>query len=341
MRSRLIRSALATAAFGLAAAPAAHATLVYDKLSGKKPSVWVANDDGTGAHRFASDAELPQISSDGQTIVYVADAAAAHSRLVEVPAAGGTPQTIVNRWTYGTTAFSPDDHWVVATAGGTTGKERLKLIDVATGDSRTIARGYFTQESFSPDSTQVVYSLANKQDTIFPKVDLWIAPVAGGAPQQLTSDGHSLSPLWGPASIAYSRYKRPTGKHRKEDGPKYNLYLIDPATRARSQLTHDKVPFLLTGLTPTAWSQDGAELVSVFGGQDTVYGVTVDPATGTERRVGKRSQSFVPTALSTDGSTILGYNGVEGGPGGILTTPYAGGTFTTLAKTGTDPDWTR
>ena len=69
------------------------------------------------------------------------------------------------------------------------------------------------------------------------------------------------------------------------------------------------MPFLLTGLVPTAWSADGSRLLTQFGGQDTTYAVTVSPATGRERIVGKASQGIVATGLSRDGSTILGYTG--------------------------------
>jgi hypothetical protein len=32
---------------------------------------------------------------------------------------------------------------------------------------------------------------------LFPNADLYIAPVAGGPAHRLTSDGHSLYPVWG------------------------------------------------------------------------------------------------------------------------------------------------
>ena len=154
-----------------------------------------------------------------------------------------------------------------------------------------------------------------------------IAPVAGGPVRKLTSDGHSLYPLWGPTQIAYVRYSRPTGRHRHEDGPKYNLWLIKPDGSGRRQLTHDRVPFLLTGLTPTDWSADGTRLLTQFGGQDTTYAVTVNPVSGRERIVGKASQGIVGTSLSLDGSTILGYTGgafEDQNKENTITVPYTG-----------------
>jgi Tol biopolymer transport system component len=348
MRSRLLRAALATAVLGLAAPTAAHATLVYTKV-GSKGSVWIAADDGSGARKLASNAGLPRISPDGTMVAYVANINSLRPRVVIEPAAGGEARTVIDRWAFGGATWSPDSKYLVAIAGNFRNPNRLKLIDAATGGSRTVARGHFSGASFSPDSTQIVYGMSPKQKT-FPKTDLYIAPVAKGETRRLTTDGHSLAPLWGPTQIAYSRYKRPTGEHRNEDGPKYNLFLIDPVTGARRQLTHEKVPYLLTGLTPAVWSLDGSKLVAVFGGQDTFYGVRVDPVTGEQTKMrsikfgtGNRAYRvpLVPSALSSDGQTILAYTGyIDAFQGDIYTLPYAGGKPTKIVSNAIDPDWT-
>ena len=229
--------------------------------------------------------------------------------LREMPVAGGPAKTILTRWRYGVFAWSPDSRYIAAQTGPLNGAQRLVLIDRTTGTSRTVAKGFFSGASFSPASDQLIYSRVSSDRVIFPRSNLVIAPVTGGVSHTLTADGHSLYPVWGPSQIAYVRYSRPTGRHRHEDGPKYNLWLISPDGSGRRQLTHDRVPFLLTGLVPTAWSADGTRLLTQFGGQDTTYAVTVNPATGRERIVGKASQGIVATGLSRDGSTILGYTG--------------------------------
>lgn len=348
MRSRLLRAALAIAVLGLAAPAAAHATLVYTKV-GSKGSVWIANDDGSGARKLASNAGLPKISPDGKMVAYVANIISRRPRVVIEPAAGGEARTVIDRWAFGAATWSPDSRYLVATAGNFRNPNRLKLVDAATGGSRNVARGYFSGASFSPDGTQIVYGRATSQKT-FPKTNLFIAPVAEGETRQLTRDNHSLAPLWGPTQIAYSRYKRPTGEHRNEDGPKYNLFLIDPVTGTRRQLTHGEVPYLLTGLTPEVWSLDGTKLVALFNGQDTAYGVKVDPVTGEQTKlrtvkVGSGPGSFrvplVPTALSRDGQTILAYTGyADTFEGDIYTMPYAGGKPTRIVRHAIDADWT-
>ena len=139
----------------------------------------------------------------------------------------------------------------------------------------------FYGATFSPDSASVVYSRTSQRNALFPTLSLEVAPTAGGAPRRLVADPRAMYPLWGPTQIAYSRYQRPA---RRGDGPKVNLWLVNPDGSGRRQLTHDKVPFLLFGLTATDWSADGTRLLCEFGGQDTAYAVTVDPRTGAETR---------------------------------------------------------
>jgi Tol biopolymer transport system component len=250
---------------------------------------------------------------------------------------------LLKPWRYGVFAWSADGRYIAAQSGPLNGKQRLVLIDRTSGTSRTVARGFFSGASFSPAGDQLIYSLVASDRETFPKSNLVIAPVAGGATHALTTNGHSLYPLWGPKQIAYVRYKRPTGRHRHEDGPKYNLWLINPDGSGGRQLTHDRVPFLLSGLVPTDWSDDGTRLLAQFGGQDTTYAVTVNPSSGRERIVGRASQSIVGTALSHDGSTILGYTGgafEDPKLQNTITAPYNGGSPKVLVRRSYFADWT-
>jgi Tol biopolymer transport system component len=326
---------LAMLAVLLPAAPA-HASIVYVRGAAHW-SVWIANDDGSGARKLVAGGDEPRISPDGQAVVYTVEGDGSRPQLREIPAAGGASKPLLarERWIF---AWSPDSRYIAAQAGPLNGAQKLVLIDRATGTSRTLARGAFYGASFSPDSTQLVYSRAPRE-ALFPSADLEVAPTAGGPARAITSDGHDEDPLWGPSTIAFSRYHRPA---RHGDGPKLNLWLISPDGSARRRLTHDKVPFLLSGLAPIAWSADGTRLVAQFDGQDTLYAVTVDPATGAEHVVGSRSQGFVVDALSHDGSTVLGTIGgsIFGSRPRIVTVPYEGGSPTTLAH-GYSADWNR
>lgn len=342
MLPRFLRAALVAAVLTLISPALAHATVAYVKGI-SKPTVYVAADDGSGARRLAV-GDNPHVSPDGQTIVYVTGIAQGRARLRTQPAAGGPVRTLLGNWSFGVFDWSDDGRWIITMSGPLNGKQKLVLIDMTTGTTRTIARGFFSGGSFSPASDQVVYAKIQSDRQIFSKSNLYTAPVAGGPPHGLTHNGHALAPVWGPTDIAYSHWARPTGKHRREDGPKYNIWLIKPDGSGDRALTHDRVPFLLSGLSPVEWSADGTKLLTQFGGQDTSYSVTVDPATGRERVVGKKSQSIVGTRLSKDGSTILAFTGGAGEDPrleNVITVPYAGGTPTRLAKGAAFPDWNR
>jgi Tol biopolymer transport system component len=239
---------------------------------------------------------------------------------------------------FGTFAWSSDGRYVAAQTGPLNGAQKLVLIDRSTGTSRRLATGAFYGASFSPDATQLVYSRAAR-DKLFPVANLRVAPTAAGAARTITSDGRDQYPVWGPSRIAVTRYRHPA---RHGDGPKFNLWLIGPDGSGRRQLTHDKVPFLLSGLIATAWSADGTRLLAQFGGQDTTYAVTVNPATGAEHVLGSKSQGFAASALSHDGSTVLGTIGgsIFGTRARVVTVRYSGGKATTLAR-GDSADWNR
>jgi Tol biopolymer transport system component len=324
----------------LVLAPAAGATLTY-QTGVVRTTVWVANDDGSGAHKLAA-GRNPAISPNGQAVAYgnrFDDRAKPVLRLI--PTAGGTPRTILKNWRYGPFAWSPDSRWIATQAGPEVGRQRLVLIDVATGAVRTVASGYFSGASFSPDSTQLVYGRA-RTDRLFTPTNIEVAAVAGGAARRLTTDGHSQFPVWGPRQIAYTRWNRATGKHRKEDGPKYHLWLMNPDGSARRQLTKGRVPFLLSGLTPTAWSADGTRLLAQFGGQDTTYPVAVDPATGRQRHIGPTTENGIDaTGFSRDGTTILGTNPAFDDDPSVATVPWTGGRTTVIVRHASAPTWNR
>jgi Tol biopolymer transport system component len=326
----------ALAAVLIPAAPA-HASIVYAR-GGFHRSVWIADDDGGGARRLVSDGESPRISPDGRTVVYTAGLSGDQPQLREIPAAGGTSKLLLSPVRFGVFAWSPDSRYVAAQTGPLNGAQKLVLIDRVAGTSRTLASGAFYGASFSPDSTQLIYSRA-RRDALFPVANLNVAPTVGGPPRAITSDGRDQYPLWGPSRIAFTRYRHPT---RHGDGPKLDLWLSAPDGSGRRRLTHDKVPFLLNGLAPVFWSADGTRLLAELVGQDTDYPVTVNPATGAEHALGSRSQGFVPDGLSHDGSTVLGTLGGEpwGSRARVVTVPYTGGRPATLAR-GDSADWNR
>jgi Tol biopolymer transport system component len=334
--SRAAFGAVLAAVSVVAAAPAA-ATLVYEKTP-FRPTVYAAADDGSARVKLAP-GEMPRISPDGANVIYETPYSGnARPTLRVIPAAGGESRLLLKPVWF-TFEFSPDSRTVAAVTGREVGTKRLVLVDVASGRVRRIASGQFSGVTFSPDGTSLAYARSLKNDYP-PRSDLFVVPVAGGTPVRVTTGHRSVDPIWGTTGIAFVKLRRPG---RRGDAYKQDIYVLDPATRAVRRVTRTKVPFLLSGLDPVAWSADGARLLAEYGGQDTSFAETVDPATGRVRRVGRSSDGIVGHDLSADGSTILATTGGydPGDPHDVVTIPYEGGRPTVLVRDAFSPDWTR
>ena len=160
------------AAIALLALPAAaEATLVYVK-NPFKPAVFAANDNGGGAFRVGPGTS-PRVSPDGDVDRLRASKAPTASAELKLAAAsgGGSATLMANLQESFYLAFSPDSKLIAALRGAELGKRKLVLIDVASGTQlRTVASGYFSGFSFSPDGTELVYAKANAEDG-FPAAD--------------------------------------------------------------------------------------------------------------------------------------------------------------------------
>lgn len=342
-KSKLLAALVVVTAL-LALPAAAEATLAYTKNS-LKPVVYIANDDGSGARKLTP-GQTPHVSPDGLSVVFLHEGPG-HSQQMKLAQRLGQGLSFVKHLMNGwrdsfDLAFSPDSKTIAALRGPELGKRKLVLIDVASGTTlRTVASGYFSGFSFSPDGTELAYSLA-ASEKFPPKSDVFAAPVAGGKAVQLTRDGISQAPLWGPSGTIV--FVKQLGAKQRKYGPKNELFLMNGDGTQLKRLTHTKVGPLLSGLTPTEWSANGQRLLAEFGGQDTSYAVTVNPRTGAQKpldKMGDGEQGFVGTALSSDGTTVLGFTGgFEPGPNHeIATIPYGGGKAKTLVKNAFEPDW--
>jgi Tol biopolymer transport system component len=333
------RAALAAAAIAasLAAAAPARATIVFER-NPFRPAIYTAGDDGSNRVRL-TDGELPKISPDGTTVAYETPyRGSTRPTLQVIPAVGGASRRLLNPVWF-SYAFSPDSRTIAAVTGKEVGRKTLVLIDVASGAVRAVAHGQFSGFSFSPDSSTFVFARALK-DTYPPRSDLLAVPVAGGVPTALTTDHRSVDPVWGAGGIAFVKLRKPT---RRGDAYKQDIYVLDPPTGVVRRLTITKVPFLLSGLDPVAWSADGTRLLAEFGGQDTSYAETADPATGFVHKVGRIRDGLVGWDLSADGTTILATSGGydPSDQHDVVTVPYEGGIPTVVIPNGFSPDWTR
>ncbi len=331
----------------LAVPAAAQATLTYVR-NPFHPAVFVAQDDGSGA-RKVEDGELPRVSPDGNWVAYLHTGAKNAQELKVAPVGGGPSRTLMVGYRepfY--LEWSPDSTRVAAQRGPELGRRRLVVVDVASGVQRVVAQGFFSGFSFSPDGFELAYARAGVEK-FPPRSDVFRTetPPPGvvnvQAPQtyRLTKDHRSSFPLWGPSKIVF--VKTLDAKRRKY-GPKNELFLISPRGKGVKRLTHTQVPALLQGLFPTDWSAGGDRLLAEFEGQDTSYAVRVNPRTGAQRPVGKAGeQGFVGTALSDDGTLVLGFEGgFDPGDGhDVVTIPYAGGRPKVLVENALQPDWSR
>lgn len=341
LRKFSLLGALVAATALLALPVAAQATLTYVK-NPMRPAVYVAADNGSGARKVDSGSN-PRVSPDGKTIAYRHEGPGHASELKLAAAEGGPARTVlVGFQDSNYLVFSPDSKTIAALRGSELGKRKLVLIDTVSGTTlRTIATGYFSGFSFSSDGTEIAYSLA-ASERYPPKSNVYSAPVAGGKPVQLTRDGISQAPLWGPAGKIV--FVKQLGAKQRKYGPKNELFLMNENGTGQKRLTHTNVGPLLSGLTPTEWSANGQRLLAEFGGQDTSYAVTVNPRTGAQRpldKMGDGEQGFVGTAISSDGTTVLGFSGgFEPGPNHrVATIPYGGGKAKILVRNAYEPDW--
>jgi hypothetical protein len=332
------------AAAALFALPAvAQATLVYVKNS-LHPAVFAANDNGGAAFKVGP-GNSPRVSPDGDAIAFAHEGSGGKSELKLAAAQGGGSRTVLsNLQDSFYLTFSPDSKLIAALRGPELGKRKLVLIDVVSGTFlRTVTSGYFSGVSFSPDGTELAYSVAPTEEYP-PKSDVFVAPVGGGKSVRITHDGRSLDPLWGPNGQIV--FVKQLGAKNRKYGPKNELFLMNQFGAQVKRLTHTKVDPLLQGLYPTAWSDSGNRLLAEFEGQDTSYAVAVNPKTGAQKPLeknGNGEQGFVGTAISADGTTVLGYSGGfdPGSAHDVATVPSGGGKAKVLVKNAFEPDWSR
>jgi hypothetical protein len=346
MRFLKLVAALAASAAVFAIPAAAQATLAYVKTP-LNATVYASADNGSGAHRVAAGLN-PHVSPDGRSVAYLHEGPGHSQELKLAPAGGGAGRTLLGAWRESFyLAFTPDSTTIAALSGPEIGKRKLVLIDVATGKQRPVATGYFAGFSFSPDGKQLVYAKAATERYPAP-TDLYTVPTElngkKAATARLTRDHNSQEPLWGPnGKIVFVKL---LGAKQRKYGPKNELFLINENGKGVKRLTHTTVDPLLQGLYPTEWSANGSRLLAEFGGQDTSYAVTVNPKTGSQRALDKANAGetgFVGTAISKDGTTVLGYTGGAdpGSAHDVATFPYSGGKKKILVKNAFSPSWSR
>lgn len=336
-KSKLIAPLLALVAL-LALPAAANATLSYTKGI-QKSRVYVAEDNGKGARQVGV-GRNSHVSPNGKWIAYERETknGLGELRLYQVDI--HKSERLLNPWAESFVfAWSPDSTKLAAITGGLNGKKTLLVIDAQSTKREKVVTGYFNGVSFSPESDELVYGVSRSENTL--KSDIFRYALGGGAPKALTHGKRSGFPLWGPqGQIAFARF----GNAKKPyEVPSGQLFVMNAEGQRISRLSHTKRSPLSTGLTPIAWSENGARLLTEFSGEDQSYAVALSTVTGAERKLTKNAETGLQgAALSPDGTTVLGTVGL--GFGGnphpkVVTVPWSGGREKVLVPGGYEPSW--
>jgi hypothetical protein len=340
-----VLAVLAAALVGSAAAASASApqskSYIAFTSGGNAPSVWIANANGSDPHRIAA-GDGPLISPNG---AYVAIQHFAQSG-VALDLYSTTGKLLAGYFNSAkdsatALAWSPNSRYLAVSLSSTStkGGGALGLIDTSTLKSRVVATGDVAGASFNPAGTQLVFGLSGSVQLSTP-TNLYVAAVTGGGTAQLTTNGDSFEPVWARSGIVFDR-STPRGVSK---APIYQLW-IDAAGELH-QLTHMRVPALVSGLAPLATSADGNRLIAEYGGEDTSYAWTVQlsPFQVKPLKVAGEpitAEQVQGEQISSDGKRLLvDVGSLEHAPdkGEVESVGFGGGTATKLAA-GSQPSW--
>ena len=159
----------------------------------------------------------------------------------------------------------------------------------------------------------------------------------GSGGQQLTRDGRSLYPVWGPDLIAFDHERL-----RERADPAYALWVMSPEGARPRQLARTRVPPLHEGLVPLGFSADGAKLLAEYVGADTSRAWSVEVGAAHARQLLLSGHSVSGAAISRDGRQLHVDRGGYLNPpddGIVEAMPFGGGSGRTLIQHGSDPSW--
>ncbi|MGO9977146.1 MAG: TolB family protein [Solirubrobacteraceae bacterium] len=296
--------------------------------------VRLANADGTGARALGPGAQ-PLLAPDGSLV-----AASSGNALVVYPAGGGAPHRYFGAAdaTALAVAFSPDSRYIAVVLSSTdpasVGSSGLAVIDTSTFGQRMIVRGQIDGASFAPDgSDRIAYASAASAALTAP-VDVHVIGADGSGEVQITHDGQSLNPVWGPGGIAFD-YER----LRADAEPAYELWMMASDGSGRRPLGALRIPPLREGLVPVGFSDDGSVLLAEYEGQDTSEAWVLRLPAGRPAPLGAE---LTGAALSGDGARALVDRGgflLAPDEGAVESLALHGGAARILVAHGSEPSW--
>lgn len=315
-------------------------TKIHDPGQGE---IWTARADGTGQRRLVRGVG-PAVSPDGRWIAFHrCRPDAMHCDLWLIPAMGGTARLVARKVERPVWASTSDR--IVAGRTLEVGDTALLSLDPRTGGEREIARGFVTAWSVSPSGDEVVYArdpTVNFDRPGWEDENLYIVGIDGGEPRQLTHEGFSGYPVWGPETIAFARLIPYRGWGRHE------IWRIDPDGGNRRTVTGRLPQRLLgsgiTGLVPVAWSEDGESLLAALSNEFGGPPYAVELETGAIRQLGEFGFYATSAGLSRDGRHVLMLEGglpETGDRLGLVIVPFGGGPGKLVATGAGWASWNR
>lgn len=329
----LIAAGVVSACGAHTAEPAAGRFLVYTKdPNSTRQAVWIARVDGTHARLLVRQGSFGALSPDGRWVAYnrcLASRARCETgnapfALFLIATSGGKPRLLAPSTSY--PSWSPRSDRIVALQ-----RDALVSLDLA-GDVRVLERDpALAGWSISPDGRWVVYAKARRHTKC--DSDLFVVRTTGGDARRITR-GRDILPIWGPHSIAFSRYPKTCAYARRiwrvrPDGSGTQEVTATPPKSSRLGMYY--------GFDPLGWAPNERTLLAGLATEWGGEAIRVDAATGAYRRL-----SGYAVSLSRDGRTALVQSGGVEPPQTIAAVRIADGHRRVLASGDVAfPSWNR
>jgi WD40-like Beta Propeller Repeat len=314
-RSRLTSSPIAAVAIGTLVGVTAcggqrHPNVVGRYLAYAKgfprPAIWLADADGTQAHRLVDDGVNPAVSPDGRWVAYNGCVGTAELCLRVVSTAGGRPR-LLTRNSSPQLGWSPRSDRIVGARGDSLAAFTLD------GRATVLVPKLAGDWSISPNGERVVYT-RSRRDTVCGTELVTVG--IDGRHRRVIAQGRDHQPVWGPHGIAFSRYP-PTCKSGwriwriSADG--LGVRPITPPFPARLRhLEYD-------GFAPIAWAPGGHALLGGIASEDCFEATRFEPDAERFHRL-----RGCAVALSHDGRFALVQEGGSELPQTTLAVPFLG-----------------
>jgi dipeptidyl aminopeptidase/acylaminoacyl peptidase len=299
---------------------------------GSGTDVILANADGSGARTLGA-ASTAVLSPSGTLVAAVRPrAGAAHGSALVVYSTGARTVTRILRTSTSQLtilAWSPDGSWIAVADG-----DSLVAVPLR-GAPVVVATGTINGASFAPaPPDRLVFAKAGSVLASAPVNLYMVALGAGRRALEITHDGLSEFPLWGPAGIVFSR-------ELSHSSPTYQLWSILPSGRGAKQLTSLTLSAPFYGLEPIAFSADGKHLLANLVGDNATQAWTVDLSAVPAAAHELGGTTTIGNAISRDGAVVLLTQGDSSASQSVAMVPWSGGAATTLAAHGAFASWNR